>query len=433
MNEFTKSFCTECDRTSESLSRREFMQAGVGGGLGLSLFGSLQHLLAEGAANPEAQAKSVILLWLNGGPSHLDTWDPKNDSSTKGSFKSIATSVPGIRICEHMPKLARQMKDFTILRSMSSAEGNHQRARYLMHTSYAPSGTVKHPGFGAIVSSEIGSEEIDLPSFVSIRGPSQGGGLLGAKHSPFFISDPTKPIANLSNPSGVSTDRFDRRVKLLNYLEKNFSRSRQREEVDSHHEVYGKAVKLVKSPSIKAFDLSKERESLRSSYGKNVFGQGCLMARRLVQSGVKFVEVTLDGWDTHQENFTRTENLLAQLDPAMSTLLQDLKSRGMLESTLVICMGEFGRTPRINSNNGRGHFPRAWSFTIAGGGVQGGRVIGLTSRDGSEVKKDKVTPPDLFTTLSYSLGIDPKKQNYSSRGRPIKLVSGGKVIETLFT
>lgn len=418
---------------SLAISRRGFLRLGIGGAVSLSLFGSVRYLLAEGVSNPTAKAKSVILLWLNGGPSHIDTFDPKEDSGTGGPFKAIPTSVAGILVSEHLPLLAKQMKHFAIVRSMVSKEGNHDRARYLMHTGYAPQGTVRHPGFGAVVVSELADPEFELPSFVTIRGPSVGGGFLGARYSPYFIMDPTAPISNVTYPKGVDGKQFDRRLKLLDQLEDSFGRSRVRPEVESHREVYKKAVKMVKSPSIEAFDLSKEKDSVREAYGKGAFGHGVLMARRLVEAGVKFVEVVLDGWDTHQDNFDRTHALSSELDPAFSTLLQELQARGRLSSTLVVCMGEFGRTPRINGDSGRDHYPGAWSFSIAGGGVRGGQVIGETNKSGSEVTRDRVTPPDLFASLCFALGIDPEKQNFSSRGRPIKLVDKGKVIEQLFT
>lgn len=421
--------------SSSSWSRREFLRLGLAsaGAASLSLFGSIRYLLAEGEAEPGASARSVILLWLNGGPSHLDTFDPKEDTKTAGPFKPIETSVSGIRICEHLPQVARQMKHLALVRSMVSKEGNHDRARYLMHTGYAPQGTVRHPGFGSIVSCELGRPESELPNFVTIRGPSIGGGFLGARYSPFFIQDPTTSIANLGTARGIDPAQFDHRMKLLTQLEESFNRSRVRPEIESHREVYTKAARLVKSPSTKAFDLGQESQAVREAYGKNAFGQGVLMARRLVEAGVKFVEVFLDGWDTHQDNFKRTETLMKELDPAMATLLQDMEARGLLSSTLVLCMGEFGRTPAINGDQGRDHYPRAWSFAAGGGGIRGGQVIGQTSNDGGEVARDPVTPPDLFASLCHALGIDPNKQNYSSRGRPIKLVDKGKIIDKLFT
>jgi hypothetical protein len=301
-----------------------------------------------------------------------------------------------------------------------------------MHTGYAPSGSAKHPSFGAYVSAELADPAQDLPAFVSIQSPSLGGGFLGARHSPFFVSNPTRPIQNISYPKGVSVTRYDKRLKMLGYMESRFSKSRLREEIDSHWEVYKKAVTMVKSPKVKAFDVKRERSSLRQKYGENSFGQGCLMARRLIEHGVKFVEVGQRGWDTHQNNFERSETLMGTLDPAVAALIEDLRDRQLLSKTMVIVMGEFGRTPRINGNQGRDHYPRAWSLAMAGGGVKGGQVIGKTDKSGSEVVDGKVEPNDFFQSLCFALGIDANKQNYSGRGRPIKIVKDGEVIPDLF-
>jgi len=433
VNKLDNHSCLDCSTEDSGLllPRRPFIK-GAGGAAGLSLFGSIKYLMAEAAGKEGALAEHVVLIWLVGGAPHIDTLDPKTDSKTGGPFKSIKTTVSGIEICEHLPKVARQMKDIAIIRGMSSAEGNHDRARYLMHTGYAPSGSAQHPSFGAHISAELADPSQELPAFVSIQTPSLGGGFLGARHSPFFVNNPTQPIQNVSYPKGVSTPRYDQRIKMLEYMESRFSKSRLREEIDSHWEVYRKAVTLVKSPKVKAFDVKLENSSVRQKYGENSFGQGCLMARRLIEHGVKFVEVGQGGWDTHQNNFDRSKALMGTLDPAVAALLEDLRDRQLLSKTMVIVMGEFGRTPRINGDEGRDHYPRAWSLAMAGGGVKGGQLIGKTDNTGSEVVDGKVVPSDFFQSLCFALGIDPNKQNYSGRGRPIKIVKDGEVIPGLF-
>jgi hypothetical protein len=245
------------------------------------------------------------------------------------------------------------------------------------------------------------------------------------------IKDVNKPLQNINKFKSVDDSRFGDRLNLLNELEDSFYKEKGLEDIKEHRVIYEKSVRMMNSPLIKAFDINEESDVLKKAYGDNSFGKGCLMARRLVESGVKFVEVTLDGWDTHQDNFTRTANLCKKLDPALSTLVQDLSQKGMLDKTLVLCMGEFGRTPNINANEGRDHYPNAFACAIAGGGIKGGRVYGETNEDGSEIIANPVTPENLFATLCYQLGIDYNKVNYSPQGRPLKYVNSGSVIEEL--
>ena len=316
---------------------------------------------------------------------------------------------------------------------MTSKEGNHDRAKYLVHTGYPPQGTVRHPAIGAIVSAEIGNPDADLPNFISLRGSVAGSGFLGVANAPFVVRDPGKKITNISYPEGVDRPRFERRLALTKSLEKRFGTDHPGEDVDARAALYDKTVRFMHSPALKAFDVETEKTALRDTYGTGEFGTGCLLARRLVEAGVKFVEVVLPGWDTHQDNFTRTQALMGQLDPGLGTLIQDLADRGMLESTLVLCMGEFGRTPKINPNDGRDHYPKAWSALIAGGGVQGGRVIGKTDATGTEVADRPVGVPDLMASICRSAGINAAKVNKTPQGRPIRIVDEkGAVVSELF-
>lgn len=421
------------------LSRRKFLSISIALSTGLifSKFGFAKNLTKGNPGlsfmNPlNAQAESVIVLWLAGAPSQFETFSPKPGSKNGGLTKSIQTNIAGIELSENLPLLSQQMDKITLIRSLTSKEGNHNRASYLMHTSYPPVGVVKHPSFGAITAKELGgAKEFDLPYFISLAGPSYSAEFLGKEFSPYVIKDVNKPLQNINKFKSVDDSRFRNRLDLLDKLEDSFYKEKGLEDIKEHQVIYDKSVRMMNSPLIKAFDISEESDVMKKAYGDNSFGKGCLMARRLVESGVKFVEVTLDGWDTHQDNFTRTANLCRKLDPGISTLIQDLSQKGMLDKTLVLCMGEFGRTPNINPNEGRDHYPNAFACAIAGGGIRGGRVYGETNNDGNEIISNPVTPENLFATLCHQLWIDHNKVNYSPQGRPLKYVNSGAVIEEL--
>lgn len=422
------------------VSRRGFMRSiGVGAASVTAL--SWLDVMTLQADTLRSQGMSCILLWMAGGPSQFETFDPKPGTDNGGETKSIATAVPGIQIAEHWPETAKIMDQVALIRSMTNKEGNHQRASYQLHTGYLPSGSVKHPSFGSLVCSEIGDVSFDLPHFVAIQGgggpgggmgATQGSGFLGVEYDPFFVQDPNRPPNNTTLSPSVTDKRFTRRLGLSKKLEQEFANSGARAVVDDHQVLYDKAAKMVLSPRIKAFDLSQESEATRERYGKNAFGQGCLLARRLVETGVTFVEVRSNGWDTHQQNFTRVPDLAKQVDPGFAGLISDLKERGMLERTLVIWMGEFGRTPRINGNGGRDHWPKSFNVALAGGRVRGGQVIGSTNIDGNDVKDRPVNVADLLCSCCHSLQIDPRKENTSPLGRPLKIVDGGSVVKELF-
>jgi hypothetical protein len=264
-------------------------------------------------------------------------------------------------------------------------------------------------------------------------GATPGSGFLGVEYDPFFVLDPNRPPNNTTLSPGVTDKRYTRRLGLAKKLEQDFAKSGGEVAVQDHQVLYDKAAKMVLSPNIKAFDLSHEPDSLREQYGKSAFGQGCLLARRLVETGVTFVEVRSNGWDTHQQNFTRVPALAKQVDPAFATLLADLKQRGLLDRTLVVWMGEFGRTPRINGNGGRDHWPRSFNAALAGAGIKGGQVIGSTNGDGTEVKDQPVGVTDLLSSFCHALRIDPRKENMSPLGRPLKIVDGGTALPQLFS
>jgi hypothetical protein len=417
------------------LSRRDFMRLSAAGVTGASLSGWL-GVLASRAAQTGAKHKACILLWMDGGPSHKDTFDLKPGTENAGEFKPIATSVPGLQISEHFPKLAHWMNQGAVLRGMTTSEGAHGRARYYMHTGYKEGqGGLTYPSIGSIVSSELGRPEYPMPNFVAVGGRSYGAGFLGAKHQPLVVTDPAKGVENLKPLT--DSQHFNDRVGLLEEMEQAFFRDYKAGSATDHKTTYHRAVTLMKSKEAKAFDLSLEPASSKAAYGSSKFGEGCLLARRLVETGVSFVEVNLGGWDTHQDNFDRVKRLSGQVDPAASALIKDLKDRGLLDSTLVVWMGEFGRTPKINTRGakpGRDHYPRAWTTLMFGGGIKAGQVIGKTDKEGATVVERPISALDFLATVCQVLGIDYKKQNNSPIGRPIRIVDKGAApIKVLFT
>ncbi len=403
------------------MNRRTFVKTGLGGMLGLWALGARRVVAAP------ARAKACILLWMNGGPSHIDTWDPKANNP----IKPLATRAPGIELAEHLPLVGEQAARLAIVRGMTSREGNHDRAQHLVHTGYSPNPTVAYPSLGSWVSEELGDPATNLPGFVAINGPSLGAGFLGVQHGPFIVPTPRQPPQNTSYARNVDMVRFLRRKSALDALESQFLVETGDAKIKGREAVYAKAVRMMYSPRLKAFDLAEEPDAVRAAYGDSDFGRGCLMARRLVESGVRFVEVVLDGWDTHQDNFGRTRKLMGALDPGMASLLKELDERKLLESTLVLCMGEFGRTPKLNENEGRDHHPAAWSAVLAGAGVRGGVVHGATDATGEKVVTDPTSVADLFATIATLLGLDPTKEFSTPRGRPITLTDNGKPIAPL--
>jgi len=415
----------------DCLGRRSLLRAGASAMFGALVARYLSAGEAFASSSPSSRASACILLWLNGGPSHIDTFDPKPGRSTGGPFKAIRTRAPGMLLSEHLPRLADRANEIALVRSMSSKEGNHGRAQYYVHTGYAPNATVVHPSLGAWTSARLGDVDAPLPPFVSIAGPSFGAGFLGVQDGPFVLQKAGVAPADVTLPPGVDQPRFERRLAALGAMDDRFEEQTGDAKVDGRRQVYAKAVRLMQTPKLEAFDLSGETDATRRAYGDTDFGRGCLVARRLVERGVKFVEVVLDGWDTHQNNFDRTRSQMAILDPAFAALLGDLAARGRLGSTLVACMGEFGRTPRINANDGRDHWPQAWSAALAGGGIRGGVVRGATDDEGASVVTAPTTVPDLLATMATLLGLDPAYTATTPAGRPISVTDDGAALREL--
>jgi uncharacterized protein (DUF1501 family) len=422
--------------SSFSLGRRGLLHGSAQGLFGLLVSrwvgsGSALADTATAPVSPGAQAKACIVLYMNGGPSHVDTFDPKPGTKTGGPFKAIATRSPGLRLSQHLPHIAEQADKIAVVRGLTSREGNHQRAQYLLHTGYSPNPTVVHPALGAWVSKRLGDPAADLPPFISLGGPSAQAGILGVENGPFVVERAGGVPDNVGRARGISEARFARRAAGLDVIEHQFESESSDPMIAGRRAVYAKAMRLMQSPRVSAFDLSSEPLAIKAAYGDSDFGRGCLTARRLVESGVKFVEVVLDGWDTHQNNFERVKDLSAQLDPAMGTLVRDLAQRHLLASTLVVCVGDFGRTPTINGNEGRDHFPQASFAVLAGGGIRGGIVHGATDAAGAAVVRDPMTVPNLFATLATLLGIGLDVEAVAASGRPIKVTDHGAPVAEL--
>jgi Protein of unknown function (DUF1501) len=415
--------------TPATFSRRDWLKLSAAGVLGGSMSGWLPAFAADAAANPQRR-RSCILLWMNGGPATIDLWDLKPGHANGGPYKEIDTAVAGIKIGEHLPKMAGWMKNLAILRGMSTKEGEHVRASYIMRTGNVPQAGIQFPSIGANVAKELGDVQADLPQFVSVNGmrtpeTGYGSGFLGPMYAPLDVigqGNGEMRVANLNRPGGVSDAEFESRLDLLKEFDKSFQATRPGAASAGHLVAYDRATKLMRTTAASALNLNDEPAALRDSYGRTPFGQGCLLARRLVERGVPFIEVALDNWDTHQDNFGRTRTLCEQLDSGWATLMRDLKDRGLLATTTIIWMGEFGRTPKINEQKGRDHFATAWSTVLAGGGINGGQAIGRTSKDGMAVEERPATVQDLLGTLCLALGIDYMKTNPSNVGRPIRIV-----------
>lgn len=390
------------------------------------------NTLLANSSDLKKRHKSAILLWMGGGPSTIDLWDLKPGAVTGGPFKPINTNVDGIQICEHLPLLAKNMDKLSIVRSMSTREADHGRGRYYMHTGYVPSPTIDYPSYGSVISHELMDQipSLEIPPFVSVGGGSVGPGFLGMSYAPFVV-DSNGNIRDLN--MGIDQQRLNQRLTMLKSIEDQFISQKRGDFASDHLKVLSKTVKLMTSPQMEAFKVSKEPVEVRERYGNTGFGRGCLMARRLVEAGVPFIEVDLGGWDNHANIFpTLQDNKLPEMDKAMSALVEDLNNRGLLQDTAIIWMGEFGRTPNINGNGGRDHWARSWSVVVGGAGFKGGIIVGETSENGKEVITEPYTSQDLMASVLRSLDISLETTFTSKNGRPMKIANSGKVIKELF-
>lgn len=424
-------------RTGE-ISRRDFAAKTASSLLGVGMLGSSLSSTSFAAFEGSSKlkqvptAKNVIYLYMSGGQSHMDTWDPKEGAETAGPTKAIKTSADGVRIAENLPLTAKQMHHGTVINSLTSTQGAHEQGNYMMHTSYELRGTIRHPAMGAWLNVFQGGGNSTLPNFVFIGNDSRhpGAGFFPAAHSPLYVNNPENGLKNVK--STVPEDKFQARMKLADELDQDFRSTFAHRNVKAYAEMYDDAIAMMKSEDLKAFDLTEEPADLRSAYGRESFGQGCLLARRLVERGVRFVEVSLGGWDTHNANFVRVPELCEILDKALASLVSDLHNRGLLKDTLIVLTSEFGRTPDINQNVGRDHYPKAFSAVMFGGGVKGGFTYGKTDKEGREVIEDKVKIQDMNASIAYALGLPLDQIIYSPSKRPFTIADKGQPLTGVF-
>lgn len=424
----------------DGVRRRDFLKVGAIGG-GLSLASYLQMAQAGEVAS-SAKGKSGILIYLTGGPTHMDTFDLKPDSPAeyRGEFNPIDTNVPGVQISEHLPNLAKCADKYAILRGVSHTLAAHELGRMYMNTGNRPLPSLTFPGYGSVVSMEMESSP-DLPKAVAVPNPSHPAGYLGIAHSPLATGATPQfgrpfQVRGTSLGRGLTVTDVERRQKLLSDLDTTFRGVDNDSEVLSGLDKFSEqAHNIISSTTArKAFDVSQENPEVAKQFGENGFGQSCLLAVRLIESGVRFVTVTIGGWDTHQDNFNKLKtSLLPQLDTGVAALFSTLAERGLLDSTSVMVTGEFGRTPKINARGGRDHWPRAMCVLMGGGGMQGGQVIGASDDKGMGPADKAITPDDVAASFYKSLGIDHHKEYQTNIGRPVMIVRDGRVIPQLFS
>jgi uncharacterized protein (DUF1501 family) len=408
------------------VSRRSFLQLSGAALAGSGLLGQISLHANE----LKKQGRSCILVWLGGGPSQMETWDPKPGTLNGGETKAIDTAVSGVQIAEYWPKIAQGMKNWAVIRSMTNKEGSHERATYQLHTGRAPTGALKFPNIGSVVAEQLGDRKAELPNFVSV-GQTIGSGFLGVHSQPFIVNRPGSLPDNVA--AAVKPEQLKRRLAQLSEQNAAFAATGAQQLVEEQQGLYAQGTRMMLSPKLKAFQLEDEPAKMRDAYGKSAFGQGLLVARRLVEAGVPFVEVHRGGWDNHTEVFKSVGKMAAEVDQGLDALSNDLLDRGLLERNLVVVMGEFGRTPKVNPRAGRDHWPKTFSVLLAGAGVRGGRVIGKTTSDGMDVDAEPVGVADLFQTLCRAIGLDPSYELTSPNGRPLKIVDGGQIVTGLFS
>jgi uncharacterized protein (DUF1501 family) len=428
--------------TQPQFTRRSALRSAVLAGLA-SGAGLFPGRLAQARPRKDgAPPRATILLWLDGGPSHLDTFDPKPGARTGGPTRAIQTRVPGLQLAEHFPALAERANHLAVVRGLSSREGDHTRGRYLLHTGFTTSTTIHHPAWGSVLAAKAAHTTAtgsgDVPPFVAVgpRADLVGAGYLGAAHAAYGVR-PGQAGA-LAGGQGRSAASATSRRRLLRLIEEPFARAAGLDPApggetgSARTAAYARAERLMAGPLRGALDLRQESARVRARYGEGPTGRAVLSARRLVEAGVRCVEVRLGGWDDHQNLFDNLPGRARALDQAFGALLDDLAARGRLDRTLILCLGEFGRTPDVNGRGGRDHYPRAFSAVLAGGGVRGGQAVGATCPEGREVVQRPVSVADLYATLATLEGLDPAATRYAGE-RPITVVDGGTVVQELVT
>jgi len=416
----------------DDVTRRDFVSYAAKSFLGVSALPGFSAFGASQSAD-SGKAQHVIYLFMNGAMSHLDTFDPKPGVEEQGATKAIKTDVAGIQISEHFSELAKRMKHINIIRSMGQETGAHEQGRYLMRTGYKQIASTRHPSMGPWIQKLSGKMNDNLPSTVMVGNGTKhpGAGFLPATFSPVPIGNPAAGLQNTKSPGYVDDKQFNRRMSLTFGFDSSFRAKFKHRDVEAYTDLYREAIRLLKSTELEAFDINKEAKEMRDKYGNNTLGQGCLLARRLVENRVRFVEVDFGGWDNHRDIFTTINTKAQNLDQAVSALLDDLEGKGLLEKTLIVITTEFGRTPKINQNTGRDHHPGVFSSVLAGGGTKGGLVYGSSDRKGFGVEDDPVTVQDFNATIGKVVGLPVDEEIYSPAGRPFTVAHGGEVLEAL--
>jgi hypothetical protein len=393
---------------------------------------------AKAAANskPGGQAKHVIFLCMAGGMTHLDTFDLKPGHPNQGQTKGISTSIPGMQFGETLPELAKLANHMAVVRTMTTQTGDHEQGRYLLRTSYKEIATIRHPGLGAWALKILGKQNKTLPDNVLVNGDPRhpGAGFLEPALTPVPVDDPNAGLQNTTQPKYMTGDSFAKRVELINKFDANFRKKYPQKQVEAYNEFYRQADQLMHSDELKAFDLNQEKPEVRDRYGRDRFGQGCLLARRLVEHNVRFIEVTLDGWDMHVDLY-QSEKLPAKagtLDRAVAALIADLRDKKLLDKTLIVMGTEFGRSPQLNQNGGRDHHPGVFSGFFAGGGIHGGIFHGTSDKDGFRPEQDAVSIADFNATIGHAMGLPLDKEFFSKSGRPFKVAHDGDPLLKLF-
>ena len=413
------------------LPRRQFISELAKTCLGVGLLPLTDNYIHADDIGPSklmARARSVIYLNMSGAMSHVDTFDPKPGTDQAGPVEAIHTSADDVILSQYLPTIAQHMHNAALVRSVTSNQGAHMQAGYLMHTSYQKRGTISHPTFGSWVAKLKGKLNSTIPGFVKVGGGYGSPGYLESQYGPIPIMNPRAGLANSKKADYLTDENFDARLNMASILNGEFREKFPIKKVRAYSDLYKDAVRLMNSNDINAFDITQEPEYIHELYGTSNFGQGCLLARRLIENRVRYVEVTRGGWDTHDDNFTRVEANCADIDKAIGALLLDLERRGLLSETLVVLTSEFGRTPDINPRDGRDHWPNAFSAMFAGAGIKGGTVYGSSDEHGKRVAENPQKPEDLNATIARLLGISTLDIHYSPSGRPFKVANQGEPI-----
>ncbi len=408
-----------------SLARRAFLGQAARAAFGITLLDGLAGRPATAA--PAAAGTNVIYLMMRGAMSHIDTFDPKPGREEQGETKAIATKLPGVMFGEHLPLLAGLADRLAVIRSLTTETGAHEQGTYLMRTSYAQLNSIRHPAFGSWALHVLGKRSRDLPGYVLVGNGNEhpGCGFLDPAVTPVPLADPERGLENIARPAYLSQANFERRLSLAERIDGDFKRHYAGRQIEAYDQMYADAVRLMGSGDLAAFDISREDAATRERYGRSRLGQGCLLARRLVESGVRCVEVEMGGWDMHRDLWEELPEKVGELDTAMAALIDDLAARGLLGSTLVVLATEFGRTPKVNENAGRDHHPAVFSCVLAGAGVKPGVVHGASDAAGRLPDRDAVSVADFNATIAAACGMPWEKEFVAPNGRPFKIGNDG--------